>query len=369
MKIGFDAKRAFNNSRGLGNYSRDTIRIVSSLYPENEYVLFTPKKDSSIGFDYPESAKVISPNKVSIKSLWRTFGITKEAEKEGLGIYHGLSHELPVGIEKTNIHTAVTMHDLIFMKHPELYSSWDRWMYKKKYLRSCEIADCIVAISERTKEDLIEMAGVDASKIEVIYQGCSPIYHSEVTEEQIKVIKERYKLPEQYILSVGAIEPRKNHKLVLEALTSGHIDIPFVIVGRGTSYQEQVTALIHEHGLEDRVFVINEVKAGDLPILYHGASLFVFPSLYEGFGIPVIEALSCGVPVIASTGSCLEEAGGPDSCYVSPTDASELAYQIQRLLDDETLRSEMAASGLQYVQQFSDSVIGKKLMTTYHNIL
>ena len=149
MRIGYDAKRAFNNHRGLGNYSRDTIRIVASHFPDLQMDLFTPKTDSSIRFDCPKNATIIQPKHDFMTSLWRTFGITKEAERRHLDLYHGLSHELPVGIEKTRIPTVLTMHDLIFIRHPELYPFIDRKLYKTKYLRSCRVADRIIAVSQR----------------------------------------------------------------------------------------------------------------------------------------------------------------------------------------------------------------------------
>ena len=227
MRIGYDAKRAFNNHRGLGNYSRETLRILASHFPDLQLNLFTPKIDSSIRFDRPQNANIIQPKRHFMTSLWRTFGITKEAERCHLDLYHGLSHELPVGIEKTCIPTVVTMHDLIFIRHPELYPFIDRTFYKTKYLRSCRVADRIIAVSQQTKNDLIELANIREEKISVVYQGCHPLFCNHLSESQKEIVKNKYHLPDTFLLNVGAIEPRKNQLLILKALKATSALAPY----------------------------------------------------------------------------------------------------------------------------------------------
>lgn len=370
MKIGFDAKRAFNNQRGLGNYSRETIRILTSLAPENQYFLFTPSIDSNIGYLSPETANILSSGKSTklSQAFWRTFGITKEAEKLGLDIYHGLSHELPSGIEKTNIRTVLTMHDMLFVKHPEMFPAFDRMLYRKKYLRSCHVADRIIAVSEQTKRDLLELTGIDDNNVEVVYQGCRSEFKAKVSEEQKKQLKEKYRLPDHFLLNVAAIEPRKNQMLILKALATGKIDMPLVIAGKKTDYQKELLTYVEHHGLQSQVTVLPDIPNTDLPTLYQSASLFIFPSLYEGFGIPIVEALVSGLPVVAATGSCLEESGGPDSIYVSPHDENELAERIRQLLDDETRQETMIQRGHEYAERFSDAAICQHITRIYNNL-
>ena len=302
-------------------------------------------------------------------SLWRTFSLANEAQKCRLDLFHGLSHELPVGIHKKNIPTVVTIHDLIFLKFPQLYPAFDRMMYKRKYLYSCNIADKIIAISQQTKRDLVELAGVPEQKVEVVYQGCSPIFREPVTEERVGEVCRQYGLPQKYVLSVGALEERKNHILILQAIARHHIDMPLVIIGNETSYTPVLYQYIKEHHLESLVKILTGVPFVDFPALYRGASVFVYPSLFEGFGIPVLEALTSHVPVIAATGSCLEESGGPRSCYVAPDNADELAVQLQRILGDETLRQEMIACGDDYARQFTDEAIAQRLWAVYEQVM
>ena len=371
MKLGFDAKRAFNNGRGLGNYSRETLRILTTLSPENQYYLFTPRIDPSIGYECPPHAQLITPKVRGImpQSLWRTFSIAKEAQKQHLDLYHGLSHELPYGIEKTGIRTVLTMHDLMFVTHPQLFSAFDRSMYRKKYLHSCEVADKIIAVSERTKNDLLTLTKMEDRKVEVVYQGCQPRFHQALGAEEKHLFRQRYQLPEAYLLNVAAMEPRKNQLLILKAMASGSIDLPLVIAGKETAYMKTLQQYAREHGLEKRVIWLPNFPDEALPALYQSATVFVFPSLYEGFGIPIVEALVSGLPVIAATGSCLEESGGPGSLYIDPRKEDELADGITALLDDEGRRKDMIAKGLEHARQFSDSAIHQRLNNIYKNLI
>lgn len=368
MKIGFDAKRAFNNHRGLGNYSRDTIRILSTQFTDNQYFLYTPKICSDIPFQPNENCRTILPNGFlaqRMPSVWRTYRLAEEAEKEKLDLFHGLSHELPVGIQKKEIPTVVTMHDLIFMKFPELYPAIDRALYRHKYLSSCKIADRIIAISEQTKRDLLELTDIDEQKIDVVYQGCSPTFRTEIPTVEREQICQKYRLPAEFMLSVGALEERKNHLEILQAMVTQSIDFPLVIIGNETDYTPTLHRFIEKNKLHSRVTLLTGVPFADFPAIYQSATLFLYPSLFEGFGIPVLEALCSGTPVIAATGSCLEESGGPGSCYVSPTDCDELGTQIHNILSDKELRQKMIATGKDYSLQFTDKAIAQNLWAVY----
>lgn len=378
MNIGFDAKRAFFNRRGLGNYSRDTIRILSNECPEHNYTLYTPKlvKDvkKAISFSYnKENCQVVSPQGFysfgPLSSLWRTRGICSTIEQDKIDIYHGLSHELPYGIEKTHAKSVVTMHDVIFLKNPELFPLFDRYSFRKKYTHGCHTADRVIAISEQTKSDLINYMGEKEERIDVVYQGCNPIFHQPISEEQMADAKSRYNLPSQFMLIVCAIERRKNHELILKAMRDPKVDIPLVIVGRSSEYQNHLQELIREYHLENRVLFLNEMPTEDLPVLYKLATLFVYPSLFEGFGIPILESLTVGTPVITSKGSCFEETGGKSARYVDCNDADELSETIVKVLSDSELQKQMVDEGFLHAARFSDAAIAKNLMDVYHKIV
>ena len=372
MKIAFDAKRAFLNRRGLGNYSRDTIRILASHCSDNQYVLYTTSMGGNTLFTVPSTCEVVLPEgfwKRSFPALWRTFNLGKDAARRQADIFHGLSHELPVGIEKTRVRSVVTMHDLIFLRYPQLYPAIDRVMYKHKYLRSCRVADVVVAVSEQTRRDLVEMGGVEKEKIRVVYQGCHPMFRAKASEEEIRSVRQKYELPLDFVLTVGAFEARKNQKLILEAMCQCRTDFPLVLVGHNAGEENALRQFVEQHDLQKRVMFLTGVPSTDLRVMYQSATVFVYPSVFEGFGIPVLEAVVSGTPVIAATGSCLEESGGPDSCYVSPQDASELAAQLDRLLTDEQTRAVMARRGLEFSQKFSEDHIAQQLMLIYQSLL
>ncbi|WP_413666338.1 glycosyltransferase family 4 protein [Mucilaginibacter sp. Mucisp86] len=372
MKIGYDAKRAFYNNTGLGNYSRWLIKGIASLNPSNTLYLYTPKAKANPRLNfiggYP-NIQTVTPKSKWFTSWWRSKGIIKDLKRDGVELYHGLSHELPSGIGQTNIRSVVTMHDLIFMRYPKQFGAVDYRIYLAKVKHACKVANEIIAISQKTKDDVVELLGIDPKKIEVIYQGCDPSFAIEQTAEQKSAVKEKYHLPSRYILSVGTIEERKNQLLTVKALKNVIDDIPLVVVGKETQYIEQVKAYLTANNLTHRVIFLKDVTFAELPAVYQLASVFVYPSRYEGFGIPILEALNSGVPVIAATCSCLEEAGGPDSLYINPDDDAGLAEKLNQVLSDDGLRQNMITKGHTYAANFTDDKLSLQLMQLYQNIL
>ncbi|MCQ2973548.1 MAG: glycosyltransferase family 4 protein [Bacteroidales bacterium] len=372
MKICFDAKRAFCNTRGLGNYSRDTIRLVSQFFPDNDYFLFTPKKDNKVKFEPPINSKVILPESFfakKFKSFWRTYSLSKLSENFKADVFHGLSNEIPSNIEKTSVKSVISMHDLIFLRFPEQFPAFDRYFYKKKCYSSCNRADAVIAISENTKNDLIEFNVCDQSKIHVVYQGCNPIFAKDISDIQLDNVRKKYSLPQQFILSVGAIERRKNHIAVIQAIKNGNIDIPYIIAGRKTDYLSVLEQEILKLGLNNKVKFLFDVPLNDLPAIYHLSSLVVYVSLFEGFGIPIIEAMNCKVPVITSLGSCFSETGGDAVVYCDPNNIEQISHSILELLSDTDKRNELINKGLIHKEKFSDYTVANNLMNIYKSIL
>ncbi len=179
MRIGYDAKRAYYNFSGLGNYSRNIIQLMCRYYPANDYYLYTPGIREGTGDFPPEGVTLRTPSTIFTKkftSLWRTAGLSKELAGDRLDLYHGLSNELPLNIARTGIRSVVTIHDLIFIRFPGLYPRIDRGIYKQKLRYAVKTADRIIAISEQTRRDLMEYAGASAAKISVVYQSCNPAF-------------------------------------------------------------------------------------------------------------------------------------------------------------------------------------------------
>jgi glycosyltransferase involved in cell wall biosynthesis len=283
-------------------------------------------------------------------------------------IYHGLSQELPLGINKTGIKSVVTMHDAIFMRFPNLYPRAYRTVFIQKNNYACRVADRIIAISEQTKRDLMEFFDADEQKISVIYQGCNLRFRQPVLTETKLVVKRKYQLPDDFLLTVGAIEKRKNAALIIEALYRFRLKIPLIIIGQTSPYLKELLSMIKKYRMEKQVFFIHSVDPADLPAIYSLAGLFIYPSIFEGFGIPILEALCSGIPVIASTGSCLEESGGPFSRYINPKDADELGEAMTHLLADDLAKERMIKEGLSFSEQFTDDKIASRLMHVYQSI-
>jgi glycosyltransferase involved in cell wall biosynthesis len=371
MKIGYDAKRLFCNHRGLGNYSRDLIRIMSTYYPENTYHLYTPKISIDVNIDR-KNTSVFTPDGIFSflpRSLWRSYGITPAVKQNGDNIYHGLSQELPAGIEKTGIKSVITFHDAIFVRYPELYDSAYRKIFTLKNQKACKVADKIIAISEQSKQDAIRFFGADENKIDVIYQGCNNIFREKQSAQTIDKVRQKYRLPKEYLLYVGAIEPRKNIAKIVEAIAICHIDFPLVVIGRETAYSKTLNDICQQYKVADKVLFLTDVPTTDLPMLYQSATTFVYPSVFEGFGIPLLEALVSNIPVISSKGSCFEESGGKFSKYIDPKNAGELGAAILQVLNDADLRQFMKREGLKHAAKFTDDKIAFKLNSFYQNLL
>ncbi|MHA4894581.1 glycosyltransferase family 4 protein [Pedobacter sp. PWIIR3] len=370
MNIGFDGKRAANNLTGLGNYSRSLINQLASKYPENQYFVFTPgSKDlTQINkFFEPANISKILPDAPS--PWWRSIGIKKQLLDCKIDVYHGLSHEIPIGLARQKIPSVVTIHDLIFLLFPKQFNPIDRFIYKMKIKYACEHADKIIAISERTKKDIIKFFSIRPEKIDVIYQSCDQAFKVKAEADIKQSIRNKYQLPERFILSVGTIETRKNLITLVRALAHVPGSSKLVVIGKETPYADLVRQEIMNLNLNERVIFLKNVPFTDLPVVYQMAEVFVYPSIYEGFGIPIIEALHSGIPVVAATGSCLEEAGGDNSLYVSPMDHLGFANAINKILGDPILQDKMINTGLHYVEKFNAEVISDQLMALYKELV
>ena len=371
LKVGFDGKRAARNYTGLGNYSRYVIEIMATYFSGNEYVVYSPGElDDQRGSNIKDlpGVQFHYPKKSIFKSFWRSLGIIGDLKKDRIDLYHGLSNEIPFGVKKSGIPCVVTVHDLIFLRYPHYYPWFDRQVYRIKFEYACRYADKIIAISEQTKRDIIEYFDIPESRIEVIYQNCSSNFEKRFTPDELVRIKEIYRLPDKYILNVGTIESRKNLMAIAKALNEVQSDTHLVVVGRETAYARKVKSYIQEKNLSHRVLFLKNVPADDLPGIYRLAKAFVFPSEFEGFGIPILESLHSGVPVIAASGSCLEEAGGPESIYLRPDDASGFASAINLVLNDPVKKQKMIDAGFDYVKKFSDRLIAEQLMELYQRV-
>ncbi len=374
MKIGFDAKRALHNLRGLGNYSRTLIKSLDEYYDENEYYLFSPESKNSELIEWSKSLgsnfSTISPEgflERTFPSIWRSLLLKNEINKCHLDIYHGLSHELPIGIDNTNTLKVVTIHDLLYLKFPQFFSYIDRQTYHRKFSYSCKNSDIVIAICEQTKSDIVKYLKVPEEKIHVVYQSCSPDFYYDKSAEELTRVKKKYGLENSFIFHIATMEENKNTLGIVKAFEKVHKDIEedLILIGRGKKYKQDVINYISEANLNNRVRILDEAENVDIPAIYQLAKLFVFPSFYEGFGIPIIEALFSKTPVITSKGGCFPESGGPSSRYVDPYSIEDISNAMVDILKDTSLQKEMAQKGHEFVQKFHWRNTSNELMNLY----
>lgn len=368
MILGFDAKRLFHNTSGLGNYSRTLLQDLSTYYPENIYHLFTPS-----GANHPWLTGFLqSPFKVHIPAnktwWWRSWSLPNNFPVD-MQLYHGLSHELPFTIHQTKVKRIVTIHDLIYRHFPQDFPRPDRIVYEQKIRYALKNADQVVAISEHTRRDLLNHFDVQADRIRVIYQAAHPLFRQTPSTDSIQTAKTKYNLPDHYLLYAGAISHRKNALLALQALqTHRHLDIPLVIVGRGKHYEQKCRQYVVDHRMQKQVIWLGHIPPDQVPALMKGAEAVIYPSLYEGFGLPVLESILLDIPVITTRESSLPEAGGELAHYVGGRDAGELAQMIEAVLQtkDSGDRNEQREK---HLAQFNPAVLALQWNDLYQQVI
>lgn len=371
LRVGIDAKRAFCNSTGLGNYSRNIIRCLVNNYSNHTFFLFTPEVKLVSFYDEIKTysnVTVITPHQIIYRWFpwyWRSIVVGRLAVKLELDIYHGLSHELPLGLHK-KVRSVVTIHDMIIFKDVSFQNLFDIVNYRSKIKRAIRRADQIIAISNQTKNDIIQFFPSAASKVKVVYQPIDERFYQRLTESEKNLVLNKYNLKKPYIIQVGSIQLRKNIQQVLMALSLlKHYNFFYVVVGKPTRYKHSLEDYIKNFGLSDRVKFLTNVTDEELRALYQASAAVIYPSLMEGFGLPVVEGLASEVPVIATQGGCFEEAGGEAPIYIDSTNEHAIAKAILQVLQAENDLKQRVAKSKEHLQKFSPSSIAKALMEVY----
>ena len=349
MRIAFDAKRYYHNHTGLGNYSRTLVKGLLETAPETEVLLY------------------------DAKALKRTFALGAQARKDGATLYHGLSNELPFDIRRSGVPCIVTIHDVCWRTFPGMYHPIDRTLYDLKYGWAARHADCVLAISENTKRDVMHYMNVPEERIRVIYQPVGAAYYTPITEAEAKrrLAEAGMDVPGSFMLYVGSVNARKNLLGAVRAmaLLPASCRMPLVVVGDGREYKKKVLEEVGRLGLGDLILWKRCSEATQLQALYTLAHLFVYPSFYEGFGLPVVEAALSGCPVLTSNVSSLPEAGGPDTLQAVPSDTEDIARKMEQGISDTTLRLSMRDGARAYAREmFSPPLLFGKLYELYEEM-
>lgn len=346
MKIGFDAKRYYHNHTGLGNYSRTIVNGLQEFCPDVECQLFDEK------------------------ALTRTFTLGRKAAKNDCALLHGLSNELPTDAKHCDIPTIVTMHDVAWRTFPQMYHWIDRQLYDWKYGRSCREATRVIAISESTRRDVVNIYGVPEERVKVIYQPVQRLFYTPMPHDKAaELVSKHLDLPadRQYILNVGSINSRKNLLGLVKALER----IPrenrplLLVVGNGREYKQEVLRYVVQHGLQQDVRIETGIRDNTvLQALYTRALLMAYPSHYEGFGLPVVEAALQHCPVLTSDVSSLPEAAGPGALLCNPADTDSIYERLTELIDHPDEAQRLATVAEDYARQHFDP---KKLTIQLYN--
>ncbi len=371
MRIGFDAKRAFFNKSGLGSYSRNLLQGLARHHPDNDYILYTPGTNESLFEPQPEYFSMEVPKRLYhriFRSYWRSFALSRQLIQDHIDIYHGLTHEIPYRFPIKKVKSIVTIHDLIFLRLPHLYRAIDRRIYENKIRYACQTSNRIIAVSKQTAMDIIDFFEINDDKIDVVYQGCNAMFNRVFPQVEKEILRMKYLLPKSFILYVGTIEERKNLLTLIKALYYGKIDIPLVVIGKHTQYMNRVIEFIEKHSLINIIFC-DVVQNQDLPGIYQLADLFVYPSIFEGFGIPILEALYSKVPVITSKGGCFAEAGGTSTLYVDPNNVEEMTAAIKKVLYDRKLQETMRKEGYRHARNFDENKVSSNIVQIYQKVL
>jgi len=372
IRFGYDAERLFTNRTGLGNYSRNLLNNLSYYYPDNAYFLYAsriPRNSETRFFLNSPLFQVYSPKGLN-RLFWRNHRILNDLQRQKIHLFHGLTNVLPSGIDKTRIKSVVTIHDLVYKRHPEFHSLAERLVLDSRFQHACARANRIVATSENTRRDILEFFDVKPEKVNVVYQTCAERFMQEKAPKLIEAVLQKYRLPSEYLLHVGAITERKNLMGVIQAMAQLPYDLrlPLVVVGTSTAYKLKIQSYLLRHRLLDQVFFIIPNPA-DLPAIYQKAAVFIYPSFYEGFGIPVLEALFSRTPVVTSKVSSLPEVAGPGAWLADPKQPEDINAGIIHLLTDTAARNEAVEKGYQYAQQFRAEPLTERMMEVYEEVL
>ena len=382
-RIGIDVTAALTQGGGIGRYTRELVRALAvaqkgASYDTPRFSLFSarPPARMPVPDPLPTGADfTFLPAPVSEKWLYRLWyrlrlPIPVQLVTGPLDLFHSPDFVLPP--TSGNIPTLLTVHDLSFVHFPDTFPKALVDYLNSVVPWSVERATHVVADSQATKDDLVQLWGVAEKKVTVLYSGVSRTYRPDIDVAATQRVRERYGLEKRpYLLTVGTVQPRKNYQMLIRAFAAAAGDLPYDLAiagGRGW-LDDQMLNEAHKQGINDRVRFLGFVADEDLPALYSGATLFLFPSLYEGFGLPVLEAMACGVPVIMSNSSSLPEVGGNAVLPLPPDATDAWTGAISTLLRDTELRAQLQEAGLQRVRDFSWQKSAEVLLELYAALL
>jgi glycosyltransferase involved in cell wall biosynthesis len=371
MRIGIDATALPERPVGAGNYIIQLIRSLAALMEDDELVVFAQRGRQGL-IDQPglKGAQWIlaSDKSPALRLIWEQTVLPVLVRRARLDLLHSPHYTRPWSLPCTSV---VTFHDMTFFLYPEMHTRPKRLFFPLAIRSSARRADALIADSESTRRDAMRLLSIPPGKICTIPLGIGAEFHPVTDAALLAACRDKYGLPQDFILFVGTVEPRKNLPMLLRAyarlLRSGPA-ASLVIVGRYGWMYEQVFRQIEELGLKDHITFTGYVPAEDLPVVYNLARLFVYPSLYEGWGFPPLEAMACGTPVITTSVSSMQENVGDAGLLVPPQDEGALHEALRRLLADAHLREDLSYKGRQRAAEFTWTRTARETLNLYRQI-
>ena len=376
MRVAIDYTAAVNQSAGIGRFVRSLVGALADIDSESQYLLLYAAPEGEAEPRFP-AGENFSPRQLRFSQrhldiLWHRLGIPIPANllTGPIDIFHSPDFVLPP-VRKTR--TLLTVHDLAFLLHPECADAGLREYLEKAVPRSVRRADFVVADSENTRNDVICLLGAAPERVEVVPGGVDPAFRPVEDEARLVALRDKLGVGEApFILAVGVIEPRKNHGLLFEAfrLLRDRRKLPhrLVVVGRRGWLWEDIVEQAERSPYRDEILFVGYVPEADLAAMYSAAEVFAFPSLYEGFGLPPLEAMACGTPVVVSKSSSLPEVVADAGLQVDPHDADGLAAALELLILDESLRSDLRRRGLERAALFTWQAAAQQLLAVYRRL-
>jgi len=367
IRVGINASKYFGINTGVGRYTSNLCNTISKCKDGNDYYFYLPGRNSTCWNDKIEvqlEEQGIFLQNNTLRILWEQILLPIKINKDMLDLFHYTDHAMSLVQRRHPV--VITVHDIAYIRFPDLLNK-TRQVYKKYILSlSVKRADVIIADSHSTKLDIIEFFKVDEKKIKVIHLGVESRFRPINNVERYRT---RNNLPSKMILNIGTLEPRKNVVTLVRAFKRlqerGHKDYVLTIAGEKGWLYEKIFEEIESSGMEKSIRILGVVRDEDLPLLYNCADLFVYPSLYEGFGLPPLEAMACGVPIITSNTSSLPEVVGNAGIMVDPNDIESLSDEMYRVLEDEELKHRMSRDGLKRSKMFTWEKMVKEVLETY----
>ncbi len=375
LSIGINIRFIQTTISGIGKYVLELVKALAQKDAENKYYLYEynhtkviyPVEKENFSYVVPKFSTKVRSMRIFLEQFLFSWYI----KKQELDVFHGPSFMLPV-FKPKGTKCIITVHDLTFLRYPESFTFETKIYYKLFFKRSIDNADMIIADSEATKDDLMLYFHVPKNKIKVVYLGVDKAFTQIVDKSSVEEVQKKYTLPKKFFLFTGLLSPRKNIEGALRAFNSLRADVykdyHFVIVGGKGWLYESIFRFVQEHNLKERVHFTGYIDAADLPVLYTLAEALVFPSFYEGFGLPILEAMACGCPVITSNVSSMPEVAGDAALLIDPKNTQEIADAMEKMVSGKKLRKQLVEKGYEQAKKFTWEKTAEETLALYKQV-